>query len=51
MSCVEITTDTAAKRGLAPSEDAWQGWLYLGGHATVCSHKVRPCKVQLASST
>jgi hypothetical protein len=40
-AAVEVTTDTAAKRGLAPSEDAWRGWLYSGGHAVVCSHKVR----------
>lgn len=40
-AAVEVTTDTAAKRGLAPSEAAWAGWLYSGGHATVCSQKVR----------
>lgn len=37
---VEVTTDTAAKRGLAPSEQAWRGWLYNAGHAVVCSPKV-----------
>lgn len=37
---VEVTTDTAAKRGLAPSEEAWRGWLYNGGHAVLCTPKV-----------
>ena len=37
---VEVTTDTAAKRGLAPSEEAWRGWLYNGGHAVSCTPKV-----------
>ncbi|CAL8468043.1 g7582 [Coccomyxa elongata] len=37
---VEVTTDTAAKRGLAPSEQAWRGWLYNAGHAVVCSPKM-----------
>ena len=37
---MEVTTDTAAKRGLAPSEDAWRGWLYSGGTAVVCSPQV-----------
>ena len=41
-AAVEVTTDTAAKRGLAPSEDAWRGWLYSGGNAVVCSPQV-PC--------
>lgn len=39
-AAVEVTTDTAAKRGLAPSEDAWRGWLYSGGSAGVCSPQV-----------
>ena len=34
---IEVTTDTAAKRGLAPSAEAWAGWLYNGGHAVLCS--------------
>jgi hypothetical protein len=37
---IEVTTDTAAKRGLAVSEDRWQSWLYSGGHAVLCSSKV-----------
>ena len=37
---VEVTTDTAAKRGQAVGEEAWQGWLYTGGHAVLCSPKV-----------
>ena len=37
---VEITTDTAAKRGQVVSADAWSGWLYTGGHAVLCSPKV-----------
>ena len=40
---VEVTTDTAAKRGLAVSPEAWQGWLYSNGQATLCSHQVTPC--------
>lgn len=36
-SSVEITTDTAAKRGLPVDGDAWRGWLYCGGRATLCS--------------
>lgn len=39
-AAVEVTTDTAAKRGLAPSDDAWRGWLYSGGSAVVCSPQV-----------
>lgn len=34
---VEVTTDTAAKRGLPVSREAWEGWLYTGGHAVLCS--------------
>ena len=34
---VEVTTDTAAKRGLPVTPDAWRGWLYTGGHAVLCS--------------
>lgn len=34
---MEVTTDTAAKRGLPVSPDAWRGWLYTGGHAVLCS--------------
>lgn len=37
---VEVTTDTTAKRGLAADAAAWDGWLYNGGHATVCSPQV-----------
>ena len=37
---VEITTDTAAKRGLPVSEAAWCGWLYSGGKASLCSRQV-----------
>lgn len=33
---VEVTTDTAAKRGLPASEEAWSGWLYTGGGAVLC---------------
>ena len=40
---VEVTTDTAAKRGLAVSEDRWQGWLYTGGCAVLCTQKVNDC--------
>ncbi len=36
-----MTTDTAAKRGLAPSAEAWAGWLYNGGHAVMCSPQAR----------
>ena len=36
-SSVEVTTDTAAKRGLPVDSDAWQGWLYCGGRATLCT--------------
>ena len=42
---VEVTTDAAASRGKVVSEAAWQGWLYTGGHAVLCSNKassVRP---------
>lgn len=35
-SAVEVTTDNVAKRGLAPTEEAWQGWLYAAGHAVRC---------------
>jgi len=38
---VEVTTDRAAKRGLAPSAEAWAGWLYNGGHAVLCSPQAR----------
>ena len=38
---VEVTTDNAPKRGLPAGEAAWQGWLYSGGHATLCSQQVR----------
>lgn len=41
-SSVEVTTDTAAKRGLAPSEEAWKDWLYNGGNAVLCTPKVSP---------
>lgn len=38
---IEVTTDSAAKRALPVDAAAWQGWLYSGGHAPVCSHKVQ----------
>lgn len=46
---VEVTTDTAAKRGQAVGEEAWKGWLYTGGHAVLCSPKVsrRDCNSSL----
>ncbi|KAK9845929.1 hypothetical protein WJX81_006194 [Elliptochloris bilobata] len=47
-AAVEVTTDTAAKRGLAPSEDAWRGWLYSGGCAAVCSPQM--CVTALVAS-
>lgn len=34
---MEITTDTAAKRGLPVAPDAWGGWLYTGGRAVLCT--------------
>lgn len=34
---VEVTTDTAAKRGLPVAEDAWRAWLYTGGAAVLCT--------------
>lgn len=37
---VEVTTDAAAKRGLPADASAWDGWLYNGGRATVCSPQV-----------
>ena len=37
---IEITTDSAVKRALPVDAAAWQGWLYSGGHAPLCSHKV-----------
>ena len=37
---IEVTTDSVAKRALPVDAAAWQGWLYSGGHAPVCSHKV-----------
>ena len=36
-SSIEVTTDTAAKRGLAATQEAWAGWLYTGGHAVTCA--------------
>lgn len=44
---VEVTTDTAAKRGLAVSEERWQGWLYTGGHAVLCSPRVNLASVHV----
>ncbi|GAB4822004.1 hypothetical protein N2152v2_009050 [Parachlorella kessleri] len=35
-SSVEVTTDTATKRGLAATQEAWAGWLYTGGRAVTC---------------
>lgn len=37
---IEVTTDSATKRALPVDAAAWQGWLYSGGHAPLCSHKV-----------
>lgn len=37
---VEVTTDNASRRGQAVSADAWDGWLYSGGHAVLCTPKV-----------
>lgn len=37
---IEVTTDSPAKRALPVGAAAWQGWLYSGGHAPLCSHKV-----------
>ncbi len=37
---IEVTTDSAAKRALPVDAAAWQGWLYSGGHAPLCSHQV-----------
>lgn len=37
---VEVTTDNAPKRGMVVGAAAWQGWLYCGGHATLCSQQV-----------
>ena len=39
-SC-EITTDNVPKRALAVDAAAWEGWLYSGGHAVICSPQVR----------
>lgn len=36
-SSVEVTTDSAAKRGLPVAADAWRGWLYTGGRAVLCT--------------
>ena len=38
---VEVTTDSAATRGRVVAGSAWQGWLYTGGHAVLCSPKAR----------
>ncbi|KAK9839917.1 hypothetical protein WJX74_000318 [Apatococcus lobatus] len=45
---VEVTTDAAAKRGLAADAAAWEGWLYSGGHASVCSPQM--CVAALVAS-
>ena len=37
----EITTDNVPKRALAVEAAAWEGWLYSGGHAVLCSPQVR----------
>jgi hypothetical protein len=34
---VEVTADTAAKRGLPAAPELWAGWLYAGGFPVVCS--------------
>ena len=36
----EITTDSVPKRALAVEAAAWDGWLYSGGHAVLCSPQV-----------
>ena len=33
---VEVTTDSAPKRGLPASEESFRGWLYTGGRAVLC---------------
>lgn len=38
---VEVTTDTAARRGQVVAPEAWGGWLYNGGHAVLCDPHVR----------
>ncbi len=47
---VEVTTDTAAKRGLAVSAERWQSWLYTGGHAALCSPQVNASSLISANS-
>ncbi|KAL0027912.1 hypothetical protein WJX79_002394 [Trebouxia sp. C0005] len=37
---IEVTTDSAVKRALPVDAAAWQGWLYSGGHAPLCSHQM-----------
>ena len=37
---VEVTTDNAPKRGLEVEAKHWEGWLYSGGHAMLCSQQV-----------
>ena len=37
---IEVTTDNTAKRALPVEAAAWQGWLYSGGHAPLCSPQV-----------
>lgn len=36
---VEVTADSAAKRGIQADEALWRGWLYSGGKALVCSRQ------------
>ncbi|KAK9861542.1 hypothetical protein WJX84_007248 [Apatococcus fuscideae] len=45
---IEITTDAADKRGLPVDAAAWDGWLYSGGHATVCTPQM--CAAALVAS-
>lgn len=45
----EITTDNAPKRALAVEAAAWEGWLYSGGHAVLCSPQVRFTSHQLVT--
>ena len=44
---IEVTTDSAAKRGKVVDEAAWQGWLYTGGEAVLCSPKATNFPFQL----
>lgn len=43
---IEVTTDNAAKRALPVEAAAWQGWLYSGGHAPLCSPQVATARLR-----